>query len=225
MSDFAEALKGGQTMERLGIRNSILNTSLASGMGNMIQTANAVSTGTSSTPKGGSAAPEASGNAQNRFDRFEKTGKAAQSSQGKGVDEGECKTCSERRYQDGSDDSGVSFQSPTKVSPQAAASAVRSHEQEHVTRNAAKAEREGKIAHSNVAIHTAVCPECGKTYVSGGTTTTTFSDDPKKDENGKSVSKIEGNDNDKGGNKGGFKPVGNPDLLKKFGAGTSRYAA
>jgi hypothetical protein len=59
-----------------------------------------------------------------------------------------------------------------------AASAVVAHEKEHVAHNAAKAEREEMKAHSVVTIHTAMCPECGKPYVSGGTTTTTYS--PKK---------------------------------------------
>ena len=30
----------------------------------------------------------------------------------------------------------------------------------------------GKVISANVAIHTAVCPECGRSYVSGGTTKT-----------------------------------------------------
>ena len=86
----------------------------------------------------------------------------------------ECQTCKNRRYQDGSDDSGVSFQTPTKVDPNAAGAAVRSHEQEHVSRNQAKAKREGKeIVSQSVTIHTAICPECGRVYVSGGTTRTT----------------------------------------------------
>lgn len=85
----------------------------------------------------------------------------------------ECQTCKNRKYQDGSDDMGVSFQTPTRVDPRAAASKVRSHEQEHVTRNQAKARREGnEIVAQSVAIHTGICPECGKVYVSGGTTTT-----------------------------------------------------
>lgn len=85
----------------------------------------------------------------------------------------ECQTCKNRRYQDGSDDSGVSFQTPTRVDPRAAASKVRSHEQEHVSRNQAKAEREGnEIVSQSVTIHTGICPECGKVYVSGGTTRT-----------------------------------------------------
>ena len=86
----------------------------------------------------------------------------------------ECQTCKNRKYQDGSDDSGVSFQTPTKIDPKAVAMAVRSHEQEHVTRNRSKAEREGReIVSQTVTIHTAICPECGRVYVSGGTTRTT----------------------------------------------------
>ncbi|MCH5347981.1 MAG: hypothetical protein J1E40_01535 [Oscillospiraceae bacterium] len=87
----------------------------------------------------------------------------------------ECQTCKNRRYQDGSDDPGVSFQTPTKVNPNAAGAAVRSHEQEHVSRNQAKARQEGKeIVSQSVTIHTAICPECGRVYISGGTTRTTI---------------------------------------------------
>ena len=86
----------------------------------------------------------------------------------------ECQTCKNRKYQDGSDDSGVSFKTPTKVDPSVAGAAVRSHEQEHVSRNQAKAQREGKeIVSQSVTIHTGICPECGRVYVSGGTTRTT----------------------------------------------------
>lgn len=84
----------------------------------------------------------------------------------------ECETCKNRKYQDGSDED-VSFKSPAHIDPNAAASRVRSHEQEHVS-NAYKkaAQNNGKVVSCNVAIHTAVCPECGRTYVSGGTTST-----------------------------------------------------
>jgi hypothetical protein len=61
------------------------------------------------------------------------------------------------------------------VSPDLAAEAVISHEQEHVSHNAQKADREGMTARSEVQIHTAICPECGRIYVSGGTTTTHYS--------------------------------------------------
>lgn len=91
-----------------------------------------------------------------------------------GVKTGECKTCAQREYVDGSNDAGVSFKTPTRVSPQSAASAVMSHEQEHVSREQSKADSEGReVVNQNVQIHMDVCPECGKSYVSGGTTTTT----------------------------------------------------
>ncbi len=85
----------------------------------------------------------------------------------------ECQTCENRRYQDGSNENNVSFKSASKVAPEAAASAVRSHEQQHVSNAYNKAELgNGKVVSATVSIHTSVCPECGKTYVSGGTTRT-----------------------------------------------------
>ena len=84
----------------------------------------------------------------------------------------ECETCANRKYQDGSDEM-VSFKSPSHVSPEASASAVRGHEQEHVS-NAYKkaAQNNGKVVSANVSIQTAICPECGRSYVAGGLTTT-----------------------------------------------------
>lgn len=88
--------------------------------------------------------------------------------------EGECQTCKERKYQDGSDDAGVSFKTPTHIDPDMAPSMVRGHEMEHVTREQAKAGREDrKVVSQSVSYHTAICPECGRSYVSGGTTRTT----------------------------------------------------
>lgn len=85
----------------------------------------------------------------------------------------ECQTCKNRKYQDGSDDPGVSFKTPSTIDPDSAASVVRGHEQEHVTREQAKADREGrKVVSQSVTLHTAVCPECGRIYISGGTTRT-----------------------------------------------------
>jgi len=85
----------------------------------------------------------------------------------------ECQTCENRKYQDGSDEHDVSFKNATKVAPEAAASAVRSHEQMHVKNAYQKAdEDDAKVVSANVTIHTSICPECGKTYVSGGTTRT-----------------------------------------------------
>ena len=91
----------------------------------------------------------------------------------KAAAEGECQTCKERKYQDGSDDAGVSFKTPTQIDPDQAASAVRGHEMEHVYREQAKAQREDrKVVSQSVTYHTAICPECGRAYVSGGTTRT-----------------------------------------------------
>lgn len=86
----------------------------------------------------------------------------------------ECSTCATRTYQDGSDDPGVSFKAPTHLSPAQAATAVVSHEQEHVVNERADAEAEGReVVSQSVQIFTAICPECGKSYVSGGVTKTT----------------------------------------------------
>lgn len=85
----------------------------------------------------------------------------------------ECKTCKNRKYQDGSCDPGVSFKSPTKIDPGQSARVVRSHEHEHVVRERANAEREGReIISQTVVLRTSVCPECGRIYVSGGITRT-----------------------------------------------------
>ncbi len=92
--------------------------------------------------------------------------------QGIGLSSDECETCSKRKYQDGSDEM-VSFKNPTHISPQAAGVAIRAHEQEHVNNAYAKAATEnGEVLSASVSIHTSVCPECGRSYVSGGTTRT-----------------------------------------------------
>lgn len=86
---------------------------------------------------------------------------------------GECQTCKNRKYQDGSDDPGVSFKSASHIDPDTASSVVRGHEMEHVYRNQAKAEREGReVVSQTVTLHTGICPECGRSYVSGGETRT-----------------------------------------------------
>lgn len=84
----------------------------------------------------------------------------------------ECQTCKERKYQDGSDEN-VSFKAASHISPEAAAQTVRAHEGEHVSNAYSKAsEGNGKVISASVSIHTSICPECGRTYVSGGTTNT-----------------------------------------------------
>jgi hypothetical protein len=90
----------------------------------------------------------------------------------------ECQTCSDRKYQDISNDPGVSFKTPSKIAPGNAGAAVMSHEQEHVRNEAAKAAKENRrIVSQSVTIQTSICPECGKSYVSGGTTRTVTKSD------------------------------------------------
>lgn len=86
-----------------------------------------------------------------------------------------CKTCRERKYQDGSDEADVSFKSPGHISPQASAGTVMAHEKQHVS-NAYQeaAKNDGKVLATNVTLRTAVCPECGTAYTAGGTTRTTI---------------------------------------------------
>lgn len=86
----------------------------------------------------------------------------------------ECETCKNRKYQDGSDEN-VSFKTASHISPNAAGAAVRAHEGEHVSNAYEKAaQNNGKVVNASVSIHTSICPECGRTYVSGGTTNTTI---------------------------------------------------
>lgn len=85
----------------------------------------------------------------------------------------ECQTCKRRKYQDGSSECNVSFKSASHISPAEAGIKVRAHESEHVANAYKKAEQKGgKVVQASVAIHTAICPECGRVYISGGTTTT-----------------------------------------------------
>lgn len=91
---------------------------------------------------------------------------------GKASSPAECQTCKERKYQDGSDEM-VSFKSAAHISPSAAGSAVRAHEQEHVSNAYKKASQQnGQVLQASVALKTAICPECGRSYVAGGETTT-----------------------------------------------------
>lgn len=108
------------------------------------------------------------------------------------AEEGRCQTCEERKYQDGSDDSSVSFQTPTHIDADAAPAAVRGHELEHVAHEQAKAQKEGrKVVSQTVTMHTDICPECGRVYVSGGTTRTVT----KADNSGDMQTAAQGQDN------------------------------
>lgn len=86
----------------------------------------------------------------------------------------ECETCKKRKYMDGSDEM-VSYKTPTHIDPSESASKVSAHENEHVSNAYQKAEKNnGKVLSVTVSMHTAVCPECGRTYVSGGETRSTI---------------------------------------------------
>ncbi len=92
---------------------------------------------------------------------------------GKAEAKGECQTCKERKYVDGSDEGNVSFKAPGHIAPEASAGVVMSHEKEHV----ANAKREGnkpgnELISASISLKTAICPECGRSYVAGGTTRT-----------------------------------------------------
>ncbi len=84
-----------------------------------------------------------------------------------------CETCDSRKYQDGSDDPGVSFKTPQHISPETSAATVMGHEQEHVVREQAKATQEDReVVSQSVTLHGSVCPECGRSYIAGGKTRT-----------------------------------------------------
>jgi len=101
------------------------------------------------------------------------TGVTAESMQEILEPQGACETCANRRYVDDSDDMSVSFQTPTNIHPSVAAVKVAAHEQEHVQNEQANADRADRtITHQSVTFQYAVCPECGRFYVAGGTTRT-----------------------------------------------------
>ena len=85
----------------------------------------------------------------------------------------ECETCANREYKDGSDEVNVSFKSAAHIDPSAAGTKVMAHEQEHVSNaNRKAASKDGEVMNTTVTLKTAVCPECGRSYVSGGVTNT-----------------------------------------------------
>lgn len=104
------------------------------------------------------------------YGAFQKTEGASGSNAAK--NNGECSTCAQRAYKDGSYDPGVSFQTATSVPSSTAGVAVASHEGEHVTRETAKAREEGRIVtQAKVTFQYSCCPECHRMYIAGGTTT------------------------------------------------------
>ena len=116
---------------------------------------------------------KAAASSQEQAEGIKNPGESTHKTPGKKSSPAECETCSERKYQDGSNEGNVSFKTASHISPSAAGSAVRAHEGEHVS-NAYKkaAQNNGKVLQASVSIHTSVCPECGRSYVSGGTTKT-----------------------------------------------------
>ena len=97
---------------------------------------------------------------------------------------GVCKTCASRTYQDGSNDIGVSFKTPTKIDPSSAPSMVASHEQEHVANNQRSAEKSGgEVIFQHVTLTTNICPECKRVYVSGGVTKAAIASSSSKGNN------------------------------------------
>ena len=101
-------------------------------------------------------------------------GESTEVSPGRKVSPAQCETCKERKYQDGSDEM-VSFKSAAHISPEASASRVMAHEMEHVANAYEKAaEKGGQVMSCGVSLHTAICPECGRSYVAGGETRTSI---------------------------------------------------
>ncbi len=87
----------------------------------------------------------------------------------------ECETCANRKYQDGSDEM-VSYKGATHIDAGSSVSKVMAHEQEHVSNAYEKAAKGGgKVLQASVQIKMAICPECGRAYSAGGTTTTKIS--------------------------------------------------
>ena len=123
-------------------------------------------------PGFGSGSVSGTGSAQGTSGVIRNPGEDTKVTPGRKSSPAECETCKQRKYQDGSDEM-VSFKTAQHMSPSEAATRVRAHEQEHVSNAYDKAaQKGGKVLQASVAIHTAICPECGTTYVSGGLTTT-----------------------------------------------------
>lgn len=91
------------------------------------------------------------------------------------VEKGECQTCKNRKYVDGSNESDVSFKTPAHINPNNAAAVVMGHEREHMANAVAEGNEANKeLLSASISLKTSVCPECGRVYVSGGVTRTTM---------------------------------------------------
>ena len=108
-------------------------------------------------------------------DRVDSKLQSAKTEPNASVKKGECQTCARRKYVDGSNEANVSFKAPGHISPENSAAKVMSHEQEHVANAIAEGNKDNKeLVSATVSLQTSVCPECGRVYVSGGTTHTTI---------------------------------------------------
>lgn len=107
-----------------------------------------------------------------------------------GVQPVECQTCKNRKYVDGSNESDVSFKAPGHIAPGQSYARVMSHEQEHVANARQKtAGKDASLVSATVSLKVATCPECGRSYVAGGTTNTMiqYSDDNPYDKGRKVI--------------------------------------
>ena len=87
----------------------------------------------------------------------------------------------------------VSFKSAAHISPEASAARVMSHEMEHVSNAYEKAaEKGGKVISCGVSLKTAICPECGRSYVSGGLTRTAIAYPNEKNPYTKDIKSVQG---------------------------------
>lgn len=113
--------------------------------------------------------------AQNKTSAKNSSSPDEQAKAGRKSSPSECRTCKERKYQDGSNESDVSFKAPGHISPQASAGTVRAHEMQHVSNAYEKAAKnDGKVISATVTLRTEICPECGTSYVAGGETRTSI---------------------------------------------------
>ncbi|MDD4075857.1 MAG: hypothetical protein PHC80_07175 [Eubacteriales bacterium] len=88
-------------------------------------------------------------------------------------EETQCPVCDNRKYQDGSNDPGVSLKFATKLNPYSATAAIRAHEYQHVRHHQMEADKQDrKIISQTVMLRTRRCPCCGKMYTAGGVTKT-----------------------------------------------------
>ena len=85
----------------------------------------------------------------------------------------ECQTCKERKYMDQSNEGDVSFPAHTLTARGQAPALVMDHAGFLGLNGVAEAQKQNKrLVSVSVSLKTGVCPECGKTYIAGGTTRT-----------------------------------------------------